>query len=407
MVEAKAVSEHERGNIGMLRAYLMLSGTFLMGLPKFMEMPEDVSATEQVKHLMKWRDDATEKKWMEKTGVSPLHVACGLGHTDAVREMLKDKEMMAFLNKKMGVINKMDADYGKDRAKAMGTATIVETINHATPLAVAMLCGTPEMIKDLMAAGANPGSFEFGIGCQMGPLENMKAFVEMAGAKFDITAKGGMDMMCNTPLHNVAMFGDSMNQFEKISYLLENGASKSIGMRNMMGFTPLSGLCMNMDSNPKCVKLLIDHGAKIDERDKPGLLFRAVRGLMATMAKTKKYRNMQMMVDMFGYGRQPLHHASKNANVNMLRALHAAGAPIDAMDGKKQSAHDLCVKAMPDSHAPELLSDVLLPKDQLKKSVNVVKAVGKMQALTRSSKVHPAGGEAKAANKYAVAVTAE
>ena len=128
---------------------------------------------------------------------------------------------------------------------------------------------------------------------------------------------------------------------------------------------------------------------------------------MATMAKTKKYRNMQMMVDMFGYGRQPLHHASKNANVNMLRALHAAGAPIDAMDGKKQSAHDLCVKAMPDSHAPELLSDVLLPKDQLKKSVNVVKAVGKMQALTRSSKVHPAGGEAKAANKYAVAVTAE
>merc|ERR1712118_296516 len=62
MVEAKAVSEHERGNIGMLRAYLMLSGTFLMGLPKFMEMPEDVSATEQVKHLMKWRDDATEKK---------------------------------------------------------------------------------------------------------------------------------------------------------------------------------------------------------------------------------------------------------------------------------------------------------------------------------------------------------
>ena len=60
-----------------------------------------------------------------------------------------------------------------------------------------------------------------------------------------------------------------------------------------------------------------------------------------------------------------------------------------------------------DFHAPELLSDVLLPKDQLKKSVNVVKAVGKMQALTRSSKVHPAGGEAKAANKYAVAVTAE
>ena len=91
----------------------------------------------------------------------------------------------------------------------------------------------------------------------------------------------------------------------------------------------------------------------------------------------------------------------------LVEASYAAGAPIDAMDGKKQSAHDLCVKAMPDSHAPELLSDVLLPKDQLKKSVNVVKAVGKMQALTRSSKVHPAGGEAKAANKYAVAVTAE
>ena len=86
--------------------------------------------------------------------------------------------------------------------------------------------------------------------------------------------------------------------------------------------------------NPKMIYASVTgFGLEGDERDKPGLLFRAVRGLMATMAKTKKYRNMQMMVDMFGYGRQPLHHASKNANVNMLRALHAAGATRDSLRG--------------------------------------------------------------------------
>ena len=65
-----------------------------------------------------------------------------------------------------------------------------------------------------------------------------------------------------------------------------------------------------------------------------------------------------MMVDMVGYGRTPLHHAAHLANVSMLRALHAAGAKTDILDLKANSAAELVHKSMPDSHAPELLTEV-------------------------------------------------
>ena len=69
-------------------------------------------------------------------------------------------------------------------------------------------------------------------------------------------------------------------------------------------------------------------GAKVDLRDRPGALFRAIRGLMAMMTHTKKYSNLSIMVNLVGYGRSPLHHAAYKANVGMLRALHDAGAPV-------------------------------------------------------------------------------
>merc|ERR1719230_769920 len=204
MIEAKAVSEYEKGNIGMFRAYLTMSGTFLMGLPKAMEMPEGVSHLEAIKEVMKWRDDETEKRWMHETGCSPLHIACGLGRTDAVREMLTEPSMRAFINVKMRAINKMDTEAKKD--KGMGVATMVETCKDLTPLGAAMLCGDATMIRELIEAGAEAGQNEFGLGCMMGSAANLRAFLDAAPG-FDINVKS-FKMMGNSPLHNVCMFGD-------------------------------------------------------------------------------------------------------------------------------------------------------------------------------------------------------
>lgn len=358
MIEAKAVSEYEKGNIGMFRAYLTLSGTFLMGLPKSMEMPEGVSATESIKQLMKWRDDATEAKWIDETGCSPLHIACGLGRTDVVKEMVKDPSLTQFLNRKMGAINKLDAHAKTD--KGMGVATLVGQCKELTPLAAAMLCGDPEMVQVLVEAGAKATIHELLVGCMMGSARNMAAFLEHAGAGFDINSKGKMSAMCNSPLHAVCMLGDGAQQPEKIQLLLSKGAAPSLFTRNMFGQMPLSCLASNPDANPECVQLLVDAGATVDGQDKPGMGFRIMRGVLATMAKTKKYANMSMMVDLVGYGRSPLHHAAHLANVGMLRALHAAGAPVEKLDSKSQSALELIQKSLPDSHAPELLSDVLV-----------------------------------------------
>lgn len=396
MVEAKAVSEFEKGNIGLFRAYLTLSGTFLMGLPKEMEMPEGLSETAAIKSLMKWRDDATEKKWIDVTGCSPLHIACGLGRTDAVREMLDDPEMSVHLNTKVKIIDKLDAD--AKQAKGMGAATIISTCQGLTPLAAAMLCGDAPMIKLLIDAGAKATPVEFGVAAMMGPVANMRAFLACAPS-YDVNQKKSIDeMMGNSALHNVCMFGDASLQAEKIRLLLEHGAAPSLYTRNMLGFTPLSCLAANADSDPGCVAILVDAGADVSGRDKPGAAGKLFRGVLSTMAKTRKYANMSMMVDMMGYGRMPIHHAAHLGNIAMLRALHAAGAPVDAVDKKSKSAHALLTKALPDSHAPELLADVLQPLGKLKAVGTTVRAVkrlglGLAEGNKYSAKVAPGHAE--------------
>jgi ankyrin repeat protein len=389
MIEAKAVSEYDKGNIGMFRAYLTLSGTFLMGLPKTMEMPEGVSETEAIKQLMKWRDDETEATWMKKTGCSPLHIACGLGRTEAVREMVKDPAMKPFFNRKMADINKFDADAkNKAATQSMGVQTIVGTCKDLTPLGCAMLCGDPEMVKLLINSGATPVSADFGIGCMMGPAANLEAFLD-ATPDFDINQSKKFAMMGNTPLHNVCMFGDSTHQLEKMKLLLDRGAKPSVHKRNFFGWTPLSGLAANEDSNIACVKLLTDAGANVDAQDTPGAIMRTMLGMISMMSKLKSYSNMNMMVDMIGYGRSPIHHAGHLANVPMIRELHKYGAKTAKLDKRANSAHDLLVKNMPDSHAPEVLSDIIPPLNKIKAAANAQMFANKLRMGAKNAQVLP------------------
>merc|ERR1719240_685827 len=108
-----------------------------------------------------------------------------------------------------------------------------------TPLGAALLCGTPEMIRMLIAAGAQPTSKAFGHACMMGPATNMRAFLD-AVPTFDVNNKKSFADMGNTPLHHVAMFGDATGQADKMRLLLDRGAAASVGARNFFGFTPLS-----------------------------------------------------------------------------------------------------------------------------------------------------------------------
>ena len=116
-----------------------------------------------------------------------------------------------------------------------------------------------------------------------------------------------------------------------------------------------------------------------------------MRGLLATMAKTSRFSNMQMMVDMVGYGRAPIHHAAHLANVGMLRALHEVGAPVEQLDQKKKSVEDLITKSMPDSHAPELLTEMLKPLDKLKAAGNAARAAHKLRVGAKHALVLPHG----------------
>ena len=64
--------------------------------------------------------------------------------------------------------------------------------------------------------------------------------------------------------------------------------------------------------------------------------------------------------------------------VPYLPKLHEAGAPVHQLDKRRRSAHELITKSMPDSHAPELLGDVVPTKEALKAWGAAARAVHKM-----------------------------
>merc|ERR1711988_997604 len=121
-------------------------------------MPAGGSGLESIKQLMRWRDDATEAAWTNETGCSALHIACGLGRTDAVREMLADPVMAAHINTRIRKINKGDAG-AKD--KGQGAQIIKGQCKDMTPLAAAMVSGDPTLITLLIEAGAKTTQHEF------------------------------------------------------------------------------------------------------------------------------------------------------------------------------------------------------------------------------------------------------
>lgn len=76
----------------------------------------------------------------------------------------------------------------------------------------------------------------------------------------------------------------------------------------------------------------------------------------------------------------------------MLRALHAAGAPVGQTDRKSNDALALIQKAVPDSHAPELLADVLAPAEKVKAAGDAILAARRLKRRASGAsayKVHP------------------
>ncbi|MHC9540742.1 MAG: ankyrin repeat domain-containing protein [Vulcanimicrobiota bacterium] len=173
-------------------------------------------------------DEGAPVNYCNKYGNTPLHVASSQGHKDMVAMLL-----------------------------SCGAQVNVQDMNGDTPLHRAASSGNADIADVLLMKGARidiqdySGTTPLYAAASEGRKETVRLLVEK-GADVSIADKHG-----ETPLHKAVSKGDE----EIVTLLILSGAD--INKKNKQGRTPLSWA-----SNDKIIKLLIDRGAKIDQKDK-------------------------------------------------------------------------------------------------------------------------------------------
>ena len=101
---------------------------------------------EQLKAKLFWRDEASEAAWCEKTGLSLLTFACASDDLRAVKALLATDEGKAMLVSRGKALKHTD--------KLPFNTLLRNLANKITPLKLAMGYGSPELLSELLAAGA-------------------------------------------------------------------------------------------------------------------------------------------------------------------------------------------------------------------------------------------------------------
>jgi ankyrin repeat protein len=190
-----------------------------------------------------------------------------------------------------------DIDISPSSRSALYVFTPFTKSDADTPLYYAALCGFPDLVERLMVK--HPQHVNAISGYYMTP-----GVVALAGRHFQLAQilhRNGSSVAprgysYNTPLHAAAYYGD----LEMVQILLEYGVD--VNTQNDAGCTPLDFASRNGHRNDsRVVQLLIEHGAD---------------------PNTRASRS----------GFAPLHRASENGRIEVVRVLIEHGANVEVQD---------------------------------------------------------------------------
>lgn len=399
MLTAKANSEFDAGNLGLARGHVLLRSLFLAGLPgqgtaeeSQPDITDGASAVAGLKALLRWRDDASEEAWTKKTGVSLLHVAAALNYHSAAKELLASEKDRAMKDRAINlpIKNLVALDTAEAKGSKMMSGTNLRmSYDGMTPLGAAMMTPmtSPAMIELLISHGAtDKKGWAFLNGCASGSLENMKTYHRLMkgdskGTPSYMTASSMQMMGCNT-LHCVAWMSDGPGQVAKLEWLLENGAGPCCKKRMAFGATPLAALAMNQEADPAAFDVLVKAGSDPKEEIKPWVFVRAMRNFLrlSKWLRPGRFSAAEEMITMASGGNL-LHAPAMMGHVQNLKTVGALGVKVDAKNKQGLKPIDILHKAMPDSHAPQLVQDVLPDFKFTEEEKRVLKAKFKGAAL--------------------------
>ena len=139
---------------------------------------------------------------------------------------------------------------------------------------------------------------------------------------------------------------------------------------------------MNQEADPAAFDVLVKAGSDPKEEIKPWVFVRAMRNFLrlSKWLRPGRFSAAEEMITMASGGNL-LHAPAMMGHVQNLKTVGALGVKVDAKNKQGLKPIDILHKAMPDSHAPQLVQDVLPDFKFTEEEKRVLKAKFKGAAL--------------------------
>jgi hypothetical protein len=271
MHDAKVRDYVEQGDYDLARGLMIFRPNFAP-VESTMEQEQgdvDTDPLASLKNRLRWRDETTEKKWMDETGWSLIALAAGLDDISSLKYLLaqlQPGESAEVLKKAVKPFKKKSS---RLREQPFGEH-IGTSFDDVTPLVLASTWGSPEAVQLLLDAGAAT-SMEAACGhlpCHCtgavmgGKLDNLEVLIKhdpTLATKCGHNAMNALHFTCERS-------GPKTKQMIKL--LLDSGADKSsVNARTEFGETPLYSLCRKaevLSKDPEVLEVLTEAGASLD-----------------------------------------------------------------------------------------------------------------------------------------------
>ncbi|XP_052238609.1 transient receptor potential cation channel subfamily A member 1 homolog [Dreissena polymorpha] len=282
--------------------------------------------------------------------MSPLHTAVCQSHSDIVRQLLKagadarskDEDLSTPLHEAATIGNTIIGSLIFDNCVLADGTPDVDKENLLlldkdedgnTPFVLAVGAGKTKFIQFLIKKGAdinvsnNMRMTPLHLAAIDGDVQIMEILVEK-GAKIDV-----MNQEQQTPLHKAC----THNSVACIEYLLKKGANKEA--KDFENFTPLALAVVH--GHVRVVQMLLAAGSDVTVEDKNDstLVFLAAEenklDVLKVLMTTPKIKELINHRD--EWNNSPLHVASQNGHVNVVKFLIENGAMVTLKNDREQT----------------------------------------------------------------------
>lgn len=269
------------------------------------------------------------------SGWSPLHIAIKKDYSKIIMALLKAganvDERAPYAWTPLHFAARYSSSVDTVRALLEKGADIEALTNvNDTPLTLSIYNehNCCDILKLLIKRSANINARESNgktaahLAAEKGKTEMLKILLK-AGADANAVNEVGW-----TPLHLAARYAD----IETTQLLLDGGANCNL-LTNKK-YSPLNLAVFNKKNGDKIAKLLIKHGAKLDNRINNGstALFSAVEQKNIKLAKILLKAGADIELRNRRYKRTPLHKAAFDGSAEMVRLLLKYGADVNVRD---------------------------------------------------------------------------